>query len=484
MSDFVVALLRLRLHYAAIAVSALLFAQSSAYAVPAFNQQTGQNCVACHAGGQFPDLTPYGRLFKLTGYTIGKVARPVSVMGVASINKTSNTGSPDPQFDRAAGFPKDGNLIFSTGSIFFAGRVTDHLGGFVQITYNNYDAQSPSDSHWTGHTGSDNLDIRLVDRYFGASGDLIVGATMNNNPSVQDVWNSAPAWGYNVVPGSTGPATAPLFAGALAQNVSGLGVYAFWNQMVYAEFSSYRTANGFWSFMSQGFNVARGNQQILKGENPYWRLALTREWGPHNAMIGTFGLNAKIYPDATNPIGQTNRFRDTGIVGQYQYILDPHALTLTATYIKEHVDYADSVANQAHPLDPDGSIGLPLTNSSDKLRSFRAKAAYSYHAKYGASVSYFDVSGSSNPALQTSALDQANPGELLSGSQSVTGNLAGNPGTRGWTTEVSWTPVQYARIGLQYTMFNRFNGASNNYDGFGRSAKDNNTLFLYLWAAY
>ena len=484
MSDFVVALLRLRLHYAAIAVSALLFAQSSAYAVPAFNQQTGQNCVACHAGGQFPDLTPYGRLFKLTGYTIGKVARPVSVMGVASVNKTSNTGSPDPQFDRAAGFPKDGNLIFSTGSIFFAGRVTDHLGGFVQITYNNYDAQSPSDSHWTGHTGSDNLDIRLVDRYFGASGDLIVGATMNNNPSVQDVWNSAPAWGYNVVPGSTGPATAPLFAGALAQNVSGLGVYAFWNQMVYAEFSSYRTANGFWSFMSQGFNVAHGNQQILKGENPYWRLALTREWGPHNAMIGTFGLNAKIYPDATNPIGQTNRFRDTGIDGQYQYILDPHALTLTATYIKEHVDYADSVANQAHPLDPDGSIGLPLTNSSDKLRSFRAKAAYSYHAKYGASVSYFDVSGSSNPALQTSALDQANPGELLSGSQSVTGNLAGNPGTRGWTTEASWTPVQYARIGLQYTTFNRFNGASNNYDGFGRNAKDNNTLFLYLWAAY
>src|SRR5665647_3891500 len=30
-------------------------------AVPAFARQTGQNCVACHAGGQFPELTPYGR---------------------------------------------------------------------------------------------------------------------------------------------------------------------------------------------------------------------------------------------------------------------------------------------------------------------------------------------------------------------------------------------------------------------------------------
>ena len=29
-------------------------------AIPLFNRQTGQNCVACHAGGQFPELTPYG----------------------------------------------------------------------------------------------------------------------------------------------------------------------------------------------------------------------------------------------------------------------------------------------------------------------------------------------------------------------------------------------------------------------------------------
>jgi hypothetical protein len=29
-----------------------------AQAIPAFNRQTGQNCVACHAGGQFPELTP------------------------------------------------------------------------------------------------------------------------------------------------------------------------------------------------------------------------------------------------------------------------------------------------------------------------------------------------------------------------------------------------------------------------------------------
>src|ERR1700686_2329725 len=96
-----------------------------AHALPAFARQTGQNCVACHAGGQFPDLTPYGRLFKLTGYTIGQRAVPLAAMAVASYNKTRNTASPDPAFDAHANFPKDGNPIFQTASVFLAGKVTD-----------------------------------------------------------------------------------------------------------------------------------------------------------------------------------------------------------------------------------------------------------------------------------------------------------------------------------------------------------------------
>ena len=35
--------------------------------MPAFARQTGQECIACHVS--FPELTPYGRYFKLTGYT-------------------------------------------------------------------------------------------------------------------------------------------------------------------------------------------------------------------------------------------------------------------------------------------------------------------------------------------------------------------------------------------------------------------------------
>ena len=40
-----------------------------AQALPSFARQTGQPCGTCHT--DFPALTPYGRRFKLLGYTAG-----------------------------------------------------------------------------------------------------------------------------------------------------------------------------------------------------------------------------------------------------------------------------------------------------------------------------------------------------------------------------------------------------------------------------
>jgi hypothetical protein len=39
------------------------------------------------------------------------------------------------------------------------------------------------------------------------------------------------------------------------------------------------------------------------------------------------------------------------------------------------------------------------------------------------------------------------------------------------------------RVGLQYTGYSKFNGGGNDYDGSGRNASDNNTLFGFLWVA-
>ena len=46
----------------------VLFSSDEALAVPSFARQTGQPCAACHTA--FPELTPFGRRFKLGGYTL------------------------------------------------------------------------------------------------------------------------------------------------------------------------------------------------------------------------------------------------------------------------------------------------------------------------------------------------------------------------------------------------------------------------------
>jgi len=409
----------------------LVLAPQQAQAVPSFARQTGQNCVACHAGGQFPELTPYGRLFKLTGYTIGQRELPLAMMAVVTSNKQKVN-------DPTQGKTQDGSLIFNTASLFIAGKISDRVGGFAQITYNNYDNQDNPEGRWAGHTGSDNLDVRYADHLINNHQDLIYGFTLNNNPTVEDVFNSAPAWGYGIVPGSTGQGsgTSTILEDGLGQQVAGIGAYAYWNKTLYAEISGYRTGDGVFSFMTQG----NGGQVYIKGTNPYIRLALTKEWGPSNAMIGFTHFDVRPYTDQTNLGGATDHYRDTGFDAQYQYLLDPYTLTAMVTRIHETID--------------SGTPGV----SSDTVNSLRAKTSFTYQAKYGATVSYFNYDNTGNGASGFSAVDT-------------------RYGSSGWTPEVFWLPLQNVRIGLQYTKFNRFNDTSQN-------ASDNNTLFFYVWGAY
>ena len=451
----------------------------TAQAVPAFNRQTGQNCVACHAGGQFPELTPYGRLFKLTGYTIGERAIPISVMGLASYAKVSSTStSPDP----AADFQKNGSAILATGSLFLAGKVTDNIGAFVQVTYDPYATQS-SDGKFHGHSNADMIDIRYADRLIGPERDLIFGVSANNNPSISDPWNTASAWmQYVPVPSPTSSrfidGNAPYTGFGAGGNIAGLSAYAFLNQHYYAELGVYRSATGLFRFMSAG--VANADNTKLKGLNPYWRLAYNRDWGPHALMVGTSGMVARVYDDPldTSDPSATHRFNDVGVDAQYQYLLDPHAVTAQFAYMRNRIRYSGT--QPAAFVGPAGEA-LPDSNAVDTNHVLRAKLTYVYQAKYGGSLGFFNLTGSNNTANQTAGFDTE--GSLVS-TDPVGDNLSGNPATRGMTYEAFWTPIQYLRLGAQYTAYSKFNGASHNYNGVGRNASDNNSLFIYAWFAY
>ncbi len=470
-----------------------------AHALPAFARQTGQNCVSCHAGGQFPELTPYGRIFKLTAYTIGERTIPISVMGVASVAKVSDTSKSD---SPSSDFQKNASPLFATGSLFIAGKLTNNIGVFSQITYDNYAYQSVGADgqlgEFRGHSHADNMDFRYADRFIDGNSDLIVGVSLNNNPSISDVWNSAAAWmQYVPVPSPSshqfidGKAPYPGFGAG--GNIAGITAYAYWNRMLYAEVGSYRTANQAFSFMSRGINDA-GTTKLRGSNNPYWRLALSHEWGPHNAMIGVSGMVAHVFDgdsDVSEP-DNLGRFRNMGLDAQYQYLLDPQTVTAQVTFMRQTQFYSANTLAAAGPpyFLADGVTPVAAVSTSDTTNVLRAKVSYIYQAKYGSSLSLFNKTGTTNTLNQTSGFDSngqitsTDPAGTGITSTRVNGSLTGNPATRGWTGEVFWTPVQYVRVGAQYTAYSKYNGASSNYDGLGRNAKDNNTLFLYLWAAY
>jgi hypothetical protein len=461
-----------------LALLALAGIAGPAHAVPAFARQTGQECPACHVS--WPELTPYGRWFKLTGYTIGKSPItdkgfdhvPLAVMLQASITHTKNNDTTDPDTGETVSVnPRNDSAVFSGGSVFLASRLGDNFGTFVQWTYDNL--ATKADGTLGGHSALDNTDLRGVYKYAPAGvgePEWVFGVTLNNNPTVQDPWNSTPAWGYPYTASELAqtPAAATLIDGSLAQQVAGLGAYALWRKSFYAEFSDYRTANVMGNVFRAGqpYNPP-GGVLTLTNFNPYWRFAYTKDWGVNSLMVGTYGMVANVYPDNLNTTTPTDRYQDVAVDAQYQYITDVHTFTAQTTYIWEKQSY-----NASYPITQATGAGYgegpTPSNPTDRMRTFKLKGSYYYERKYGGTLALFQTTGSAD--------------EGLWGTDS-----AGNPNTpdsSGYIAELDYLPVQNLRLLLQYTGYTKFNGARSNYDGTGRNASDNNTLFFDVWVAF
>ena len=442
-----------------VAVAFLTFFAPAADAVPAYARQTGQACVACHVS--FPELTPYGRWFKLSGYTIGiRQDIPLAVMAIGGITSIKNNDDGTGTGTLVIG--RNNLPAFNQASVFLAGKATDNVGGFVQYTY----AQKYNpDGTGVGHSGIDNTDLRVVGRMgsFDANDvKLLYGLTLHNNPTVQDVWNSTPAFGFpfTTSPTAIRPAAGTQIEGALGQQVAGLGAYLFYDRTWYAELTGYRTADGVFSVLRHGQDTGSpGSVARLQGGNPYVRIAYNKEWGAQSMMVGAFALRVKRYLDNTDPTSGTDRYTDRGLDAQYQYIANPHTVTAQARYIVERQDHRTGFAQGV------------TSNTDDRLHSLQVKATYYFEHRYGLTLSHFAIRGTADALLYPSG--------------PVTGSENGKPDSRGVIVELDYLPVQNVRLMTQYTRYSTFNGGGSGYDGItSRSPRDNNTLFLNLWVAY
>jgi hypothetical protein len=423
---------------------------TKADAVPSFARQTGFSCNVCHRNP--PELTAFGRDFKLKGYGMPGMALsdkigdskslgltkniPLSVMVLLS-NTSFVANQPGTQ-NNAAGFPQQ-------LSIFLAGSFAPHFGGFAQFTY----------THSNDHFGMDNTDLRFANHGMLGKTDVDYGVTINNNPTVQDLWNSTPAWGFPWISTASGvgPIASPVINGGLAQDVAGAGGYAMWGNHLYTETTLYRSEHAGSSTpitgQGAGFNIS--------GVAPYWRAALQESLGKNYVMIGTYGIYMNSFPGAVS--GPRDRYVDAGVDFQYQRpVRDDDEFDMHGTYIHE-MSSLDATFQ-----------GGGASAASHHLNTFKVDALYHWTDKYSVAGQFFSTGGSSDPVLYAPA--------------ALTGSNNGSPGTNGYIAQIAYWPMQNVNLNLNYAGFSKFNGASTNYDGANRNASDNNTVYLGLWLSF
>ncbi len=434
-------------------------------AVPSFARQLDMQCIACHT--EFPLLNNFARQFKLSGYTLAagnSDLPPIAVMVQPSFTHTQT----DQAGGAAPGFKPNNNVALTQASIFYAGRLfgpyattlfgkdgaalANKFGIFLQTTYDGI-----------GKTWAwDNAEIRFANK--GTVHDLPVsyGLYMNNNPTLQDPWNSSPAWGFPFSGSGLAPtpAAATLIDGGLAQQVGGAGAYAMVDNTYYFDVAGYRTLG---AKFQKNLGVDPSGETQVTNLAPYWRAAWTQPMGNGTFEVGTFGLAANTYPGRDASAGK-DRIVDVGLDAQVQASLDHHDFTALLSWIYEQDKWGAS------------QVLGNTTNATDHLSDVKITADYLYDKTVGGAVKFFSVDGSRDALL-------------------FPDSASGSPRSDGVVLQVNYLPFNKGggplawsrsnlKLSVQYTIYNHFDGARHNYDGLGHNASDNNTLYLEAWIAF
>ena len=426
---------------------AVLF-RSTAQSVPSFARQTGLACNGCHTTP--PELNSAGRRFKLLGYTDRAQETPAVVnepkenhaglnllktLPLSAWLETSYTHT-----NKTQPGTQNGNVEFPQDiSLFLSGAWTTHIGSFVQVTYTKQD----------DHFSIDNSDVRYANLTKMGGKELVYGLTLNNNPTVEDLWNTTPAWGYPFMASDSAPTptAAPIIA-SLGQDVAGLGAYAMWDDHLYLAGTLYRSDH----VGSPAPTSGEGFAVNIRGVAPYWRVAWQQTIAGNNFLeVGGFGMRVKSNPNSVS--GPEDEFTDWGADTQYdQTLFRTDVLSLRGTYIRENSTLTGS-------FDQGGA-----DREKHHLSSVAVSANYHLGNRYSGGIGLFNVTGT--------------PDTLLFAPADLSGSATGSPNSSGYIANVSWWPVQNCQLAAQYTVYTKFNGAKTNYDGSGRNASDNNTLYV------
>jgi len=414
----------------------------------------------CHTTAFGPNLNPYGREFKLNGYVWDSgnndtYIPPLSGMVMGSLTNTHADQNPPP----GPGLKPNNNVVFDQASLFYAGKIWGKVGAFSQLTYDGV-----ADTVFL-----DNTDVRFANKVDLFDQDVVYGISANNNPTVQDLWNTTPAWGFPFAssPVAPTPAAATMLDGGVGGvgtgQVGGATMYAMVNRLLYLEAGAYGS-------FSKGFMVGTGNYNNwgnpplnrIDGGAPYWRIALQKDWNGHYFELGHYGMIANIFP-LGNKTGGTDNYTDLALDATYQYLANlDHIAELRTTYIRENRELGASA-----------NLGSVL-NRTNYVDTFKINGNYTFLQTYTVALGYNRTWARTDTTLDSET------GLILPG---------GNTGSEYFTAELSYVPfgktytplssLMNLRLALQYIGYTQFDG----YQGQSQVG-NNNTFFVSGWLAF
>ena len=160
--------------------------------------------------------------------------------------------------------------------------------------------------------------------------DWIFGITLNNNPTLEDVWNALPAWGYPFIASDSAPtpAAAAIIQGGLAQDVAGAGGYTMWDNHLYLAGAIYRSDH----IGTPQPNTGSGSINI-QNVAPYWRVAWQQAAPKDVFEIGAYGIHLNSTPGSIT--GTEDTYTDFGPDIEYDRTLGRDVISFRGTYLRE-----------------------------------------------------------------------------------------------------------------------------------------------------
>jgi hypothetical protein len=422
-------------------------AGSPAWAVPSYSRQTGEPCTSCHYGGYGPSLTPHGRAFKLGGYSDGKAIVPLALTASASFTHTAkDQAEPASEHDG-----RNDNFALNEVVGWIAGRILPHLGSFIAIEYSEPER----------HAALDHFNVTYAQPLKLGGKDAILGVTVNNAPGSTDPFQSFSEFAFphdspELVPERIG---LPLLSEGVEGQVMGVNPYLWLDDSLYAEIGGYRS-------LTHGLLDTIGVEDEagkINGVAPYGRLAYQKDFGKQVASVGLVAFHAAIHPEREP--GPTNKYTDYGLDATYQYLGNrKNIVAANIAYLHE---------KQSRDFDVEEGT---TDKRNHHLNSVKASVSYYRDNTYGLTGALFNSWGTRDTELFEEEQDG--------------GSRTGKPNTSGFILQADWTPfgkensplspLLNLRVGLQYTGYFKFNGAKHDYDGFGRDASDNNTIYAFV----